>query len=101
MSICRWPSQLTISKRLTQQKVQTKQVATQTKLSLPTFQQMPHECKIEVGVKIESHKVVHLLAVPLQGPPDLHEDFLRALLGSQKCTGLREKSGLDFMFLAV
>lgn len=91
--LCQWPFQQTKSNKLTQHRapcLQIKLVATQTKQSLPTFQQMSHKCKVEVGVKIESHKVVHLLAVPLQWPPHIHEDLFWALPGSQKCTGFRE-----------
>lgn len=44
---------------------------------------MADQRKVEVGIEIESYKVIHLLAVPLQRPPDLHEDLLRALGGKQ------------------
>lgn len=45
---------------------------------------MSHYCKVEVGVEIQPNKMVHLLAVPLEGPPDLHEHLFRALTRKKK-----------------
>ena len=30
-----------------------------------TFEQVSHQCKVEVGAEVEAHKVIHLLTVPL------------------------------------
>lgn len=49
-----------------------------------TFEEMAHQCKIEVGAKGEAHKVIHLLTVPLQRMPNLHEHFLRTLISQKK-----------------
>ena len=45
---------------------------------------MPHQGKVEVGAEVETHKVIHLLAVPFQGPPDLHEHLFRTLSRQRK-----------------
>lgn len=44
-----------------------------------TFKKVAHQSKIEVGAEVQAHKVIHLLAVPLQWAPDLHEHLLWTL----------------------
>ena len=56
-----------------------------------TFQQVSYERKVEVRVEVEAHEVVHLLALPLQRFPDLHEDLLRALQREQAEEGEEEE----------
>lgn len=48
-----------------------------------TFEQVSHQCEVEVGAEVEAHKVVHLFTVPLQRLPDLHKHFLWTLQGKE------------------
>lgn len=44
-----------------------------------TFEQVSDQGKVEVGAEVETYKMIHLLAVPLQRASDLHEHLLWTL----------------------
>lgn len=45
----------------------------------PTFQEMAHQSKVEVGPEAETHFVIQLLEVPFQRLPSLHHALLQRL----------------------
>lgn len=53
------------------------------KTHLFTFQQVPNQSKIKVGVEVETNKMVHLFAVPFQRLTNLHKHLLRTLRDRQ------------------